>query len=103
MQDKHHPKIKAGLRYRWGFTGLIIALVAFGWYYYTTVKPTEGKQGLSRRGYVQEICVRCENDSERKKECKRCDRKGILWVPYEQSSQAERDKAERGKTQSTTP
>ncbi len=76
-------KVNQALLYRWGALGLILPLLIFGWYFYTSGRlgyVQAEKQTEWLKNYVKIVCPRCNRDPELMKNCSLCNGMGYIWV-----------------------
>ncbi|NLB65914.1 MAG: hypothetical protein GX803_05540 [Lentisphaerae bacterium] len=76
---RRRPKVRREFRYRWGVTGVALALGLFFWYLHTSGR-LDHKPAGSMQYYEKLVCPRCNNEPPARDECIRCGGKGSIWV-----------------------
>ena len=84
MPNAVRKKVDPSLRYRWGIVGIVLPLLIFGWYLYTSGRVGAGNRNPQKaewmKNYVKIVCPRCGKDPELMKNCSLCNGLGYIWV-----------------------
>ena len=76
-------KVDQSLRYRWGIVGIVLPVLIFAWYLYTSGRLGVGKNPEKTewmKNYVKIVCPRCNGDADLMKNCSLCNGLGSIWV-----------------------